>query len=399
MKNKFLYKDIILYLYKIINGKFTPFLENELDESKIYKKFQEIKIESRGNTYVLKLLNYLLKYYDFEKDIYLTNSGRDALYFILLNLRLKKKEIIIPSYSCLGLIEPILELDFIPRFVDIDNELNPSFESIKKTINDNTALVIIPHLGGAFARDTFKILSYCKKKKILTVEDCCQAFGLKYNKMPIGTFADLSFFSSGVGKPIFTPGGGWIVTKKNYFKNFMMPNVSSYDLKNVYTQFKKFNKKYSANTLEILKTRFKDKLFSLFDTNKNYFKKQSIQLQKKTMHDLSAFMILDQLNKLEENILKRKRNVSLWKEKLEKNNNLEMIYSINSIYNKLYINSNYCGKRQFIHNSIEVENGYKPLHLRYDFIRYKTTSLSYTEKIWKRIYSLPVRPSLDIDMI
>ena len=86
------------------------------------------------NDYGRLLYNYLNKYYQSEKDIYLTNSGRDALYFILLNLKLKKK-IFIPSYSCLGLIEPILQLKYKPVFIDIDHQLNPLFKKVLRKFN------------------------------------------------------------------------------------------------------------------------------------------------------------------------------------------------------------------------------------------------------------------------
>ena len=70
----------------------------------------------------------------------------------------------IPSYSCLGLIEPVLNKELKPVFVDIDDNLNPSFKSIKKSISNRTGVVIIPHLGGTFARDTKKLLNIVKKE-------------------------------------------------------------------------------------------------------------------------------------------------------------------------------------------------------------------------------------------
>ncbi len=69
------------------------------------------------------------------------------------------------------------------------------------------------------------------------------------------------------------------------------------------------------------------------------------------------------------------------------------MYNKISIFNKLFVESSKKIKRNFLVNGIEVEDGYKPLHLRYDFIKYPRSELKNTLKIWKNIYSLPTRPS------
>ena len=218
MKNKITIKDKYKFIKIILGGKFKPFLKNEIDENIVYKVFNKLKKNLNTDNYKKRLINYLKKYYGSNNEVYLTSSGRNALFFILSNLKLKKKEVLIPSYSCLGLIEPVLHAELRPVFIDIDDNLNPSFKSIKKSTSNRTGVVIIPHLGGTFARDTQKIIEYCKKKKIIVIEDCCQAFGLEYKRKKVGTFADISFFSSGIGKPVFTPEGGWIVIKKGIIK-------------------------------------------------------------------------------------------------------------------------------------------------------------------------------------
>ncbi len=399
MGNKIKISDIIVYFYKILNGNFMPFLKNEIDDKKVKKTFFRLKKKLDNTNYNIKLLRFLEEYYSFKRDIFLTNSGRDALYFLLKNLKFKKKEIIIPSYSCLGLIEPIMQLNFTPRFIDIDDQLNPSFDSIKKTINEKTAAVIIPHLGGTFAKDTFKIIKICKKKKITVIEDCCQAFGLQYKDKPIGTFADISFFSSGVGKPIFAPCGGWIVTKRNLFKKFSMSNLVEVKIQNVYSDFINFRKRFSDNKFEILKTRITDKIKSIFESKRIGKNFSNFNLNKKTLNNLSAYMILEQLKIFNENINKRKRNAERWKQKLKDNSNIKILDGNNSIYNKLYIKSNLIEKKKFLLRGIEVENGYVPLHLRYNFEVFKGSNLQNTENLWQRVYSLPIRPSLNTKSI
>ena len=399
MRDKISFKDKLSYLLKIIEGKFTPFLQNELNDEEIKKVYFGLQNLTDVNDYEKLLHNYLNKYYQSEKDIYLTNSGRDALYFILLNLKLKKKEIIIPSYSCLGLIEPILQLKYKPVFIDIDHQLNPLFESVEKAISSETSAVIIPHLGGTIASDTFKIIEICKYKKITVIEDCCQAFGLKLKKGPIGTFSDISFFSSGVGKPVFTPCGGWIVTKKNKFRNFEMTNLIDGKIHKVYSNYINFKNKFSNQRFKILKSRLIDKFYSVFDKNQKFFNMKMFQDKKYKLNNLSAYMILNQIKKNEENILTRKKIANLWMKKLKTINNIEVLNKSKTIFNKLYINSDLSNKKSLLLQGIELENGYVPLHLRYDFNRFQQVSLTNTERVWRRIYSLPVRPNLNQSII
>ena len=146
------FHNYLIYLKKMVGGLYVPFLQNEWNENDLIK-LKNINDTNKTNPKHGETVYELLKkYYGPSYNIFLTNSGRSALLLILKNLDLKKSdEIIIPSYSCLGLIQPILKLGLKPYFVDINNDLGISFKSIKKAINKNTKVIIIPHLGGSFS--------------------------------------------------------------------------------------------------------------------------------------------------------------------------------------------------------------------------------------------------------
>ena len=78
MRDKITFKDKMSYLLKIMEGKFTPFLQNELNDEEIKKVFFGLQNLTDDNDYKKLLHNYLNKYYESNRDIYLTNSGRDA---------------------------------------------------------------------------------------------------------------------------------------------------------------------------------------------------------------------------------------------------------------------------------------------------------------------------------
>ena len=61
----------------------------------------------------------------------------------------------------------------------------------------------------------------------------------------MGNYADASFFSTGIGKPIFTPEGGWlIINNKNILKE-KLPNLKIED-SNIYLKkkYKRYTKKF-----------------------------------------------------------------------------------------------------------------------------------------------------------
>ena len=164
MKNHNFVKDILCYSQTLLSGKYRPFLINETN-SDLIKEF--IKSDKNNCKLFYNQLSKVLKdKYGLKKDILITKSGRQAFQILLKNLSLpENSEIVIPSYSCYGLIEPIISNNLIPCFVDIKDDLNPSFLSIKNIINKNTKVVVFPYLGGSFSDDFFKILELCKKKK------------------------------------------------------------------------------------------------------------------------------------------------------------------------------------------------------------------------------------------
>jgi dTDP-4-amino-4,6-dideoxygalactose transaminase len=392
------FHNYLIYLKKMVGGLYVPFLQNEWNENDLIK-LKNINDTNKTNPKHGETVYELLKkYYGPSYNIFLTNSGRSALLLILKNLDLKKSdEIIIPSYSCLGLIQPILKLGLKPYFVDINNDLGISFKSIKKAINKNTKVIIIPHLGGSFSNDTFKILELAKKKKILAIEDGCQSLGLEINKKAVGTFSDISFFSFGEGKPILSSGGGYVLTKKKNFINDTS-TLAEENFEEIMKRVKLFKEKYSKSYFKRSMSRAFTHLLSLNKTEDP--KLSSFDIYK--FNEIEEFLLLNQLKNIDKIIESRRVNANIWKSNLlNRFKKLNFINHNHSIYNKLYIfnDSLIDYRKYFIFNAIEVEDGYKPLHLRYDFKKYPKTDLINTNLMWKKIFSLPTRPSIKNDYL
>ena len=178
-----------------------------------------------------------------------------------------------------------------------------------------------------------KIIKLCNQKKIIVIEDCCQAFGLRKELKKLELLL-ISFFSSGQGKPVFTPEGGWIVTKKDIFKSFKMPNLLEQSNCLTFKKYLKFSKKYSENVIYVVINKLKI-ISSILDqviTNKPVSK---INKNKMKLSNLGAYIILEELKKIDENNDKRK-DCKLLKEKHKSNLNIKFWTSSDSIFNKLY---------------------------------------------------------------
>ncbi len=385
--------QIVSFLGNLLRGNLKPHLINEIDDEFV-KNYIKTEAFKRNND-LSTLKNYLNNLYGGKKEIHITSSGRTALFYILKSLKLNKNsQILIPSYSCFGLIQPIVSSGYTPKFIDINKELNPSFESIVKSINLKTKVLIYPYLGGNFSNDLFKIKELCRKKKIIFIEDCCQAFGLKIKSREVGTFSDVSFFSTGIGKPVFTPEGGWILVNNPNILNSPLPKLVIKDSYNYYVnEYKQFCDKFSKNYFKSSYNILTDITFSLFQNNNNFYMK--INNEFSTVSNLSAAIIFKELLKYKSDKLKRKKVAEYWKKEI-RDKDIDLMTPENSIYSKLYVNSSKEIKRNFIANGIQVEDGYKPLHLRYDFSKYPRDDLEYTMKVWKHIYSLPTRPSYNL---
>ena len=137
------------------------------------------------------------------------NTGTTAIHLALDSIGIKKgDEVIVPSLTFIGSIQPILYCGGIPRFCDINtDDLNIDINHLEKLINKKTKAILPVHYGGNPC-DMEKILKIAKKHRIHVIEDAAHAFGSKYKNKLIGSFGDISCFSFDPIKNITCGEGG-----------------------------------------------------------------------------------------------------------------------------------------------------------------------------------------------
>lgn len=147
-----------------------------------------------------------------RKHAICVNTGTTAIHLALDAIGTGPgDEVIVPSFTFIGSIQPILFCGAKPVFCDIEtSDLNMSVSHFKSLITKRTKAVIPVHYGGEpCAMD--EILAISKKKDITVVEDAAHAFGSSYKGRPIGSFGDIACFSFDPIKNLTCGEGGAIL--------------------------------------------------------------------------------------------------------------------------------------------------------------------------------------------
>lgn len=141
------------------------------------------------------------------------SNGTAALQIAFEALNIKKgSEIILPSFTIISCVLPVIRAGSIPILIDSDPlSWNMKVEDIEKNITNKTKAIIASHIYG-LPIDMDPLIYLAKKYNLKIIEDAAEVLGLKYKNRPCGSFGDLSTFSFYANKHITTGEGGMIVT-------------------------------------------------------------------------------------------------------------------------------------------------------------------------------------------
>jgi len=161
----------------------------------------------------------------------LTNSGSSAnllaisalTSFLLKENRLKPKdEVITTACGFPTTLNPIIQNNLIPVFIDIDlGTYNIQVDKIKKALSKKTKAIFIAHNFGNPA-DIDKILEIVKKYNLWFIEDNCDSLGSKYKDKFTGTFGHISTCSFYPAHIITMGEGGAVFTDDDLLKRIII---------------------------------------------------------------------------------------------------------------------------------------------------------------------------------
>lgn len=315
--------------------------------------------------------------YEFEKKIqkYLgvkhavaVNTGTTAIHLALASIGIKAgDEVVVPSLTFTGSIQPIVALGARPVFCEIEPDtLNIDLVDAESRITKRTKAMLVVHYGG-MACDMDSALKIGKKHKIHIAEDAAHAFGSSYRGRKIGSFGDLACFSFDPIKNLTCGEGGCVTTNNSRLAQTL-------------------RRKRLLGISKDTWARYKNK--------RSWFYEVVTEGYRYHMSNINAGIGLAQFKKLRNFIEKKKRIVKEYDNFFASVKGIELLkrnYMETAPFN--YTIKVKEERDRFItymqKNGVSVGINYIPNHLQPFFKKFKSP-LPVTEKTWKEIASLPL---------
>ena len=156
------------------------------------------------------------------------NTGTAAIQAALKAIGiLPGDEVIVPAYTWEGTVGPVLLLNAVPVFVDIDPDTYClDAKLIEKAITAKTKAILPVHLGMRFA-DMDEILRIASKHKLKVIEDCAHAHGGMWKGHGAGSMGDLGAFSFQSSKLITSGEGGAVITNNLEYMELVQSYINA----------------------------------------------------------------------------------------------------------------------------------------------------------------------------
>lgn len=309
-----------------------------------------------------KLTKKLTDYFK-QGHVTLTASGHDALFFALKALHLSQMDEVVFPVNAYPTAFPIALSGAKPVPVDINKYGLIDLKQIKIHVNKNTKAVVVVHLYG-LPVNLSEIREFLKKRKIVLIEDCAQAFGSAYLNKPVGSFGDISCFSFYPTKNVGSFGDGGTIWAKHKKYHQYFKQAVTYGEKNHYHS--EFVSKHS-------------RLSEIQATTINLFLKDMQKEKTKKKEILSYYMKRLTQNS---NLLKHIRPVWFDSKSIDPNLHLFVLEVKNRNNLKDYL------QKKGIPTAIHYPT---PVHLvpSFKYLGYKRGDFPVAERLSKNILSLP----------
>ncbi|MDD4151447.1 MAG: DegT/DnrJ/EryC1/StrS family aminotransferase [Candidatus Gracilibacteria bacterium] len=164
------------------------------------------------------ILEYISPFNHKNKKIISFYNARSALYHSLKMFDIKYgDEVIVQAYTCISVVNAILQTGAIPVYVDIEEgSLNINPKLLERKITSKTKAIILQHTFGN-PREIEEILKIAKQNNIYILEDCAHSIGAEYKGVKLGNFGDMAIFSFGRDKVISSVNGGFMIINNSKF--------------------------------------------------------------------------------------------------------------------------------------------------------------------------------------
>lgn len=235
----------------------------------------------------------------------MVNSGSSANLLALSAFNFKKNsEIITPTLTFSTTVAPIIQLGFVPHFIDVDKfSFISNIKQIETAINSKTVAIMIPNLLGnvPYWPAIYKI---AKKHNLKVIEDSADTIGYTYAKKNFGKYSDVVTNSMYASHIITGAGSGGIVCfndRKTYERAKLLRGWGRSSA--VFNESEGVNKRFNTKVDGIPY----DGKYIFSDLGYNFLPSE-----------ISAAFALEQLKKLNMNISIREKNFFILKKYFSK---------------------------------------------------------------------------------
>jgi dTDP-4-amino-4,6-dideoxygalactose transaminase len=156
------------------------------------------------------------------------NTGTVAIQAALKAVGIRPgDEVIVPAYTWEGTVGPVLLMNAVPVFVDVDPDTYClDAKLIETAITPKTKVILPVHLGMRFA-DMDEILRIAQKHNLRVIEDCAHAHGGMWKGQGAGSMGDLGAFSFQSSKLITSGEGGAVVTNNLEYMELVQSYINA----------------------------------------------------------------------------------------------------------------------------------------------------------------------------
>jgi dTDP-4-amino-4,6-dideoxygalactose transaminase len=288
-------------------------------------------------------------------------------------------EVICPSLTFVATVNPIRYVDAIPIFADIKSFTDLTIDpvDIERKVTKRTKAIVVMHYGG-FACDMNAITKIAEKYNLKIIEDACHGPFSEYNGRRLGTIGDIGCFSFFSNKNISTGEGGMLVTNnEKYFEKA------------------KLLRSHGMTSLSYDRSKGHTTHYDVIELGYNY-----------RMDDIRASIGIIQLDKIEQDLMKRAEVRKWYIEQLSENDCIIIPFKENESFSSNYIfpivlRNAHCTKRDKIRDKlaeagIQTSIHYPAVH-RFAIYKKYYRELPVTDYVTDNIISLPMYSKLSYD--
>jgi perosamine synthetase len=357
-----------------MNGTFIPLTAPYIDDDDICQMEKAVRAKAVSQGSAAKSFELAFVGLLGAKGAVAVNSCTSALVLALRTLGVGSgDEVILPSYTCLAVLNAVMQTGATPRLVDnnYDTErmdYNISERAVSNAISDKTKTIIVPHMFGV-AAEVDRIITL----GVPVIEDVTLSLGLMYKGRIVGSFGQLSVCSFHASKMI-TMGEGGILTASTPVLCKRAAYLNGWEC-------------------EQAAARLKDADSVNYELRYNFH-----------LSDILASLGLSQLAKLRSFIARRRELARLYSERLsrfsrlrppdpDRQDNVFFRYLVG-----LPDGVDVAGViRKFLSDQIEVGRGvYPSLH---NFMRLPASQFSNAERAMRSLLSIPLYPALTSEQV